>query len=144
MSNAYSAQNAAWREKLVAITARLSDKDLGRSAGGPGWTVGGLLGHLAFYDIRATLLLARWKKDGITPSPNDVDLVNDAAKPLFNAVTPAAMKRLVVEAATAIDAAVDALDPGFLSKVETDGKPVRLDRAAHREHHLQQIEKALA
>jgi hypothetical protein len=143
MSNAYSAQNAAWREKLIAITARLSDKDLGRSAGGPGWTVGGLLGHLAFYDIRASVLLDRWKKDGISPSPNDVDIVNDATKPFLNAVAPSEMKRLVVQAATAIDAAIEALDPGFLAKIEADGKPVRLNRAAHREHHLEQIEKAL-
>jgi hypothetical protein len=144
MSNAYSAQNAVWREKLVARVGRLSDKDCSRSAGGPGWTVGGLLGHMAFYDIRATVLLARWKKDGISPSPNDVDIVNDATRPLFNAVPPAEMKRIVIEAATAIDAAIDGLDPAFLAKIETEGKPVRLNRTAHREHHLEQIEKALA
>ena len=144
MSNAYSAQNAAWREKLIAVTTRLGDKELGRPAGGPGWTVAGLLGHLAFYDLRASVLLARWKTDGISPSPNDVDVVNDATKPLFNAVAPAEMKRLVVEAAAAIDAAIDALDPAFLAKVEAEGKPVRLNRAAHREHHLEQIQKALA
>jgi len=144
MSNAYSAQNAAWRQKLIALTARLSDRDLGRAAGGPGWTVGGLMGHLAFYDIRATVLLARWKKDGLSPSPNDVDVVNDATRPLLNAVAHHEIRRLVVEAATAIDAAVDSLDPGVLAKVESDGKPVKLNRAAHREHHLEQIEKALA
>ena len=71
-------------------------------------------GHLAFYDLRASVLLALWKTDGISPSPNDVDVVNDATKPLFNAVAPAEMKRLVVEAAAAIDAAIDALDPAFL------------------------------
>jgi hypothetical protein len=144
MSNAYSEQNAAWREKLIAVTRRLSDADLGRAAGGPGWTVAGLLGHLAFYDLRASVLLARWKKDGITASPNDVDIVNDATKPLFNAVDHHEIRRLVVEAATTIDAAIDALDPAFVAKVEAEGKPVRLNRAAHRELHLEQIEKALA
>jgi hypothetical protein len=144
MSNAYSAENAAWREKLISLAGRLSDKDCGRPAGGPGWTVGGLLGHLAFYDIRAAVLLARWKKDGISPSPNDVDIVNDATRPLLNAVPPAEMKRIAVEAAAAIDAAIDALDPAFLAKIESDGKPVRLNRAAHREHHMEQIQKALA
>jgi hypothetical protein len=99
---------------------------------------------MAFYDIRAVALLARWKKDGISPSPNDVDIVNDATRPLFNAVPPGEMKRIVIEAAAAIDAAIDGLDPAFLAKIETEGKPVRLNRAAHREHHLEQIEKALA
>jgi hypothetical protein len=99
---------------------------------------------MTFYDQRALVLLARWKKDGIAPSPLDVDVVNDASRPLFNAVAPQEMKRLVVEAAEAIDAAIDALDPQYLSRIETEGKPVRLNRAAHREHHLGQIEKALA
>jgi uncharacterized damage-inducible protein DinB len=143
MSNAYSAQNAAWRERLVALTKRLSEKDMAKPAGGAGWTVTGLLGHMAFYDQRALALLSKWKKDGISPSALDVDIVNDAARPLFNAVAPRMMKRLVVEAAEAIDAAIDALDPQFLSRIESEGKPVRLNRAAHREHHLDQIEKAL-
>jgi hypothetical protein len=99
---------------------------------------------MTFYDQRALVLLARWKKDGIAPSPLDVDVVNDASRPLFNAVAPREMKRLVVAAAEAIDAAIDALDPQYLSRIETEGKPVRLNRAAHREHHLGQIEKALA
>lgn len=144
MSNGYSEQNAVWRGKLVALTRRLSEKDMGRLAGGPGWTVTGLLGHLAFYDQRALALLTKWKRDGISPSPHDMDIVNDATRPILNAVAPREMKRLVVEAAEAIDAAIDALEPEFLSRIETDGKPVKLSRAAHREHHLAQIEKALA
>jgi uncharacterized damage-inducible protein DinB len=144
MSNAYSAQNAAWREKLVAVTNRLSEKDMARTAGGPGWTVGGLLCHMAFYDLRAVAILERWKNAGISPSPLDIDIVNDAARPLFNAVAPRETKRLVVEAAEAIDMAIDALNPEYLSRIESEGKPVRLNRAAHREHHLEQIERALA
>lgn len=144
MSNGYSEQNAAWRGKLVALARRLSEKDMGMPAGGTGWTVTGLLGHIAFYDQRALALLSKWKKDGISPSPLDVDIVNDALRPFLNAIAPREMKRLAVEAAEAIDAAIDALDPELLSRIETEGKPVRLNRAAHREHHLALIEKALA
>jgi hypothetical protein len=143
VSSAYSARNAAWREKLIALVSRLSEKDMGRTAGGSGWTVGGLLGHLAFYDLRAAEVLSRWKKDGITPSPLDIDIANDASRPLLNAVDPTQVKGLVVEAASAIDAAIDALEPEFITRIETEGKPFRLDRAGHREHHLEQIEKAL-
>ena len=80
-------------------------------------------------------------KDGI--SPLDADIVNDAARPLFNAVAPGEMKRLVVDAAVAVDAAIDALNPELLSQIETEGKPFRLNRAGHRKHHFEQIEKAL-
>ena len=126
------------------FVGRVSAQDLGMPAGGPGWTVGGLLGHLAFYDLRAAAILARWKKDGISPSLIDIDIVNDAARPFFNAVAPDIVKLLAIEAAEAIDTAIDALDPAFLSRIESEGKPFRLNRAGHREHHLQQIEKAMA
>jgi predicted nuclease of predicted toxin-antitoxin system len=48
------------------------------------------------------------------------------------------------KAAIAIDAAIDTLDSDFLARIETEGKPFRLNRASHREHHLEQIEKARA
>jgi hypothetical protein len=84
MGNAYTEHNALWPQKLIALTKRLRGADMARAAGGPGWTVAGLLGHLTFYDQRALVLLAKWKK------------------------------------------------------------ALRLNRAAHREHHMAQIEKALA
>ena len=143
MSNAYSSDNAAWRKKLETLVQRLSDRDFARPAGDHGWTVGGLLAHLAFYDYRALAILERWKTNPIGPSPLDTDVANDAMKPLFNAVAPVDLRRIVVEAARAIDAAIDALDPGFLARVEKDGTVVRLSRALHREHHLAQVEKAL-
>ncbi|HTZ50236.1 MAG TPA: hypothetical protein VMF68_01170, partial [Spirochaetia bacterium] len=101
------------------------------------------LAHLAFYDLRAARLIEQWKAGAIGPSALDIDVSNDAMKPLFNAVAHHEIRRLVLEAAEAIDGAIDSLDPGFLSRIEAEGKPVRLNRAAHREHHLRQIESAL-
>jgi hypothetical protein len=144
MSNAYTANNAAWRGRLLALAGRLPDTDMTRVVGGAGWTVGGYLCHLAFWDQRALVLLDTWRKGGITDSPNDVDVVNESMRPFLNAIAPLEARRLVKETATAIDAAIDALEPGFLARVEADGKPVRLDRGKHREHHIAQIEKALA
>ncbi|HET6452093.1 MAG TPA: maleylpyruvate isomerase N-terminal domain-containing protein [Spirochaetia bacterium] len=143
MSNAYSADNRAWRERLASTVKGITDADLGKPAGGPGWTVNGLLAHLAFYDLRAARLIEQWKAGAIGPSALDIDVSNDAMKSLFNAVAHHEIRRLVLEAAEAIDGAIDSLDPGFLSRIEAEGKPVRLNRAAHREHHLRQIESAL-
>jgi hypothetical protein len=67
-------------------------------------------------------------KEGISPSPLDADIVNDAAGPLFNAVAPGEMKRRLVDAAVAVDAAIDALNPELLSRTETEGKPFLLNR----------------
>jgi hypothetical protein len=143
MSNAYSANNAGSRETLHALIGRLSDADMARPAGGPGWTIGGLLGHMAFWDQRAIVLLAKWKSSPMAPSAVDVDVVNESMRPFLNAIPPATIRKMTRDAAAAIDAAIDALTPEVLARVETEGKPVRLDRGAHREHHMAQILKAL-
>ena len=104
MSNEYTAVNAAWRKKLLALTDRLSDADMARMVSGQGWTVGVALGHLAFWDQRARVLLKRWKAGGIGDSPNDIDVVNDSMIPFLKAIPPAEVRRLVREAAEGIDA----------------------------------------
>jgi hypothetical protein len=143
MSNAYTTRNTAWREKLAALTKRLGDADMARPAGGTGWTIGGLLAHLAFWDQRAVVLLSKWKTQNMAPSAIDVDVVNEAMRPLCNAIPPRAVASMAVSCAAAVDRAIDELDAAFLARIEAEGTPVRLDRSAHREHHVAQIEKAL-
>ena len=143
MGNEYTAANAAWRDQLFALMERLSDKDMAGEAGGPGWTVGVALCHLAFWDHRASVLLKKWKAGRITNSPNDIDVVNDSMLPFLKAIPPAEVRRLVREAAESIDIEIDSLAPEFLARVESDGKSLRLDRGKHREHHVAQIKKAL-
>jgi DinB superfamily len=143
MSNPYSQRNAAELEHLEKLAGSLTDAQVAFPAGGSGWTVGGILGHLAFWDQRAVGLLRRWKAGTIGPSAIDIDAVNDAMRPLLNALSPRAAVQLAIASAREIDREIDALDAGMLAKVEADGKPVRLDRAAHRIHHLEQIQKAI-
>ncbi|HTZ52353.1 MAG TPA: DinB family protein [Spirochaetia bacterium] len=143
MANKYSADNETSRRKLESFLQRLSDRDLARRAPN-GWTIGGLLVHLAFYDYRAVVLLQRWKSNGIAASPSDVNTVNDSLKPIANAMGPAEVRRVTVESARAVDAEVDSLDPAFLARVEAEGTAVKLNRALHREHHLQQMQGMLA
>jgi uncharacterized protein (TIGR03083 family) len=143
MGNAYSQPNTDGRDHLARVVARLKPSDFSRPAGGPGWTVAGLLAHLAFYDNRARLLLAKWKKDGVAASANDVDVMNESMRPMFNLIPADAASRLVTETAAAIDKEIDSLSPDFLARVEKDGPAVKLNRSLHRAHHLAQIEKAL-
>src|SRR5947207_7187070 len=88
IDRSFVAQNDAERARLEKLVGRLSDGDLQRPLPA-GWTVAGVLTHLAFWDQRAFLLLDRWQKDGKTPPANaeeDVDWINDAAKPMFLAL----------------------------------------------------------
>jgi hypothetical protein len=144
MSNAYSTTNAEWRQRLAAVIERLGEADFGKTVGAAGWTIGGILGHLAFWDVRALRLLERWRKGPVGPSATDVDLINEAMRPFLNALSPGDVARLTLESARAVDAAIEDLDAAFLARVEAEGKPVRLNRGTHREHHLAQIEKVLA
>jgi uncharacterized protein (TIGR03083 family) len=143
MGNTYSQPNTEGREHLARVVARMKPSDFARPAGGPGWTVGGLLAHLAFYDNRARVLLTKWKKDGVGPSGNDVDVMNESMRPLFNLIPGDAVARLVTETAGAIDREIDSLPPDLLARVEKDGPAVKLNRGLHRAHHLAQIEKAM-
>ena len=74
-------RNAVERARLEALVARLSNDDLARTLDG-GWTVAAKLAHLAFWEQRALVLLAKWQREGaVRPSPVDEDVVNDALLP---------------------------------------------------------------
>ena len=140
--NNYSLENAAERQHLTALVNRLTDDQLKRPLEA-GWTVAGVLAHLAFWDQRALLLLEKWKHAGVSPSANDVDIINDATRLLCVALAPRVAAQLAVSCAAAIDQAIESLEPGLLADVETKGTTVRLNRALHRSEHLKQIEQAL-
>lgn len=144
---AYVEENAVSRERLRALLASLSDDDLARPMSA-GWTVAGVLGHLAFWDQRAVVLLEEWKRRGLDAVPRtldgaDVDWINDAAKPMLLAVPPRRAADLCLAIAEAVDREVAALPDDFVARSEAAGSPVSLRRAPHRAVHLDEIEQVL-
>lgn len=140
--NAYSQRNKEGLERLRRAIDRLTDAQMSVPAGGPGWTVSGILAHMAFWDQRATVLARRWKAGGTGSPSGDVDLLNDAMKPFLLALPPRKAAELALQAAEMVDREIDSLDAGTLARIEANGQP-KLDRAGHRAHHLEQIEKAI-
>jgi hypothetical protein len=138
----YIAENAAAREHLAALAAKLSDQQLSQPLEA-GWTVSAVLAHLAFWDQRALILIEKWKKEGVGPSARDVDVVNEATRRLCLAIPPCAAVDLALSAAMAIDQVIEQLSPEMVKEMETIGTTVRLDRARHRRTHLDQIRAAL-
>jgi hypothetical protein len=148
VDRSFVAQNEAERRRLQALVTRLSDQELARPLPA-GWTVAGVLGHLAFWDQRIVVLLERWQKDGAAAvpraeNPADVDWINDAAKPLLLGLPARRAADLAVSIAEAVDGKVAALGEAFLSHNAAAGNPVNLLRAEHRRVHLDEIEGALA
>src|SRR3989442_2623295 len=68
----YVAQNNAQRERLRALVARLKDEDLRRPLPA-GWTVAGVLAHLAFWDQRILVLIERWERSGPDLAPHPLN-----------------------------------------------------------------------
>jgi hypothetical protein len=135
-------ENTVEREHLASLINRLTDDELNHPLEA-GWTVSGVLAHLAFWDLRARILLRKWQKEGIRPSPIDVDIVNEATRELCVAISPRIAAQMAISAAEALDREIERLDPAMLSDVETKGKTVLLNRATHRREHLSKIERAL-
>ena len=138
---AYVAENDRQRRRLEALADTLDDAGLARAMPG-GWTVAGVLAHLAFWDQRIVVLVEALKRGAPVPveQAGDVDWINDAAKPAQLALTPRRAAALAVNAARAADAAVAALSDELIAKNAAVGNPINLLRAAHRRAHLDEIE----
>ena len=142
LDQSYLSENAAEYEHLKSLVSRVTDKELGCPLEA-GWTVSAVLAHLAFWDQRALVLLDKWGKEGIGPSPIDADVVNEVTRPLCLAIPPRAAAELAVSSAQQIDQAIERMSTEMAAQVESIGQTVRLNRAHHRRDHLSQIEKAL-
>ena len=143
VDRSYVKQNDAQRERLETFVARCTDADLRRSMPG-GWTVAGILAHLAYWDERARILFERWQTDGVAPAAEDgasVDWINDAAKPMFLALPPRQAAELAVSIARATDRTVETLSDDMLARNVAAGRPLNVVRAEHRRGHLDEIER---
>ena len=141
----YVQKNTAQLARLKALVAQSSDADLAKPMPA-GWTVAGVLGHLAFWDQRILELIARWEKQGIAPSTEveaDIDWINDAGKPLMLALPPRKAAELAIAIAEATDRKVATLADDLVAKNAAAGSPLNLSRADHRGEHLDEIERVL-
>jgi hypothetical protein len=141
----YIAENDRERGRLEALVKRLDDAGLSRPMPA-GWTVAAVLAHLAFWDERIVVLSELLRRGATVPKEgaDDVDWINDAAKPAQLALPPRRAATLAVDTARAADQAVAALSDDLIAKNAAAGSPIRLLRAAHRREHLDEIEQVLA
>ena len=72
VDRSYVGENQAQLTRLQALVDRLSDRDLAHPMDA-GWTVAGVLAHLAFWDQRIVVLLDRWGADGGGTPPTGFD-----------------------------------------------------------------------
>ena len=139
-------ENRSELERMRRLVQMLSDAEL-RIQVNEHWTVAGILGHIAFWDARAGILAGKLERgESFSASdhePDDVDWINDSARPLIHAVEPRALAELALRIAEDVDRRVAALDPGDMYPRNPES-PLNAIRAGHRGEHLDQIEEALS
>jgi len=145
VDRSHEAESDAERERLRALVARLSDAELARPMP-DGWTVAAVLAHAAYWDARAIYWIDAWGPDGepTTYEEENVDAVNEAAKPLCLALRPRDAAELALRLAEQADSKARGLSDGMLAKIEAKGgPPFNLSRAIHRKEHLDEIDGML-
>jgi hypothetical protein len=136
----YVAANTRQRERLRALVARLDDDALGAPVN-EYWTVAGVLGHIAYWDIRVLVLAEKigrgepWVPGDAEP---DGDWLNDSIRPLIHAIAPREAAQLAVRIAEETDALVAKLTLDRMWPDDADS-PIN----AARGEHLDEIEAAV-
>jgi hypothetical protein len=140
----YVTGNDTARQRLEKLVASCGDADLAKPMPA-GWTVAAVLAHVAFWDNRVQLLFDRWRTHDVPPGAlgEDPDWINDAAKPMQLALAPRQAAALAVASAQTVDRTLQALSDDMLSRNARAGSPLNLDRAEHRNEHLDEIEHVL-
>jgi hypothetical protein len=137
----YIDANTRERERMRALIEGLDDDALNAPVN-EYWTVAGVLGHIAYWDIRV-LVLAE-KIDGGEPwAPGDAepdgDWLNDSTRPLIHAIRPRDAARFALRIADETDARVAELPLERLWPHDPDS-PIYAGRWEHRAEHLDEIE----
>jgi hypothetical protein len=140
----YVEQNNRERHRLRALVERLDDEALTAPVN-EYWTVAGVLGHIAYWDIRVLVLaekIARgelWAAGDAEPAG---DWLNDTTRPLIHAIQPRRAAEFAVQIAEQCDALVAELPLNRMWPGEEDS-PINASRWEHRAEHLDEIEAAL-
>jgi hypothetical protein len=140
----YIDANDRERERLRALVENLDDEAL-TSAVNEYWTVAGVLGHIAYWDIRVMVLAEKidrgepWAAGDAEP---DGDWLNDSTRPLIHAIAPREAARFALRIAEETDALVAKLPLDRMWPGDQDS-PIYAGRWEHRAEHLDEIEAAL-
>ena len=140
----YIEANTRERERLRALVDALDDEALNAPVN-EFWTVAGVLGHLAFWDLRFQVLAEKIERDepwAPGDSEPDGDWLNDSTRPLIHAIAPRAAAELAMRTAEETDALAARLPLNRLWPDDPDS-PISPARCEHRGEHLDEIEAAL-
>jgi hypothetical protein len=140
----FVAANTRERERLRALVEGL-DEDALSAPVNEYWTVAGVLGHMAYWDIRVLVLaekIARGEPWVAGDAEPEGDWLNDTTRPLIHAIAPREAAQLALRIADETDALVETLPLDRIWPGDADS-PINPARWEHRAEHLDELEAAL-
>jgi len=143
MERQFVMKNARARERLRKLVDSITDEELKLIIYKEGWTIAVALAHLAFWDERRRVLVRKWKQKGVSPSPFDEYIVNNALLPFLLAIPPRKAANLAIITAEALDRELEELSPDLVTAIKSLGDRHALNRSIHRKMHLDEIEVLL-
>jgi hypothetical protein len=143
VSPAFAQSNRSQTERLRQIVQRLNPAMMAVRLPN-GWTVAGILAHIAFWDRQRLCLMRRWAAGDLCNGAYDGDLFNETMQPLLEMIPPERAASAAVQAAEEVDALLLEVSDEVVAAALARPDAPNLDRGSHRQYHLDQIEKALA
>jgi hypothetical protein len=135
--------NRTQTERLRQIVARLEPPMLDvRLANG--WTVAGILAHLAFWDRMRLCLMRRAARGETYTGVYDGPIFNEAMQPLLEMIPPERAAVAALQAAEEVDVLLLEVPTDVVAAALARPDAPNLNRGLHRGPHLDQIEQALA
>lgn len=142
LDRSFQPRNREETLRLRALLTRFSEADLEKSVS-HGWTIKATLVHLAFYDLRALVLIDEFEQTGVRQSPMDIDSINEVVRQMADSISGAAAVEMWTVAAEALDQRIDRLPDSMVAAIIAAGSPFQLPRYKHRAEHREEIEKVL-
>jgi hypothetical protein len=143
VSSAFAESNRSQTERLRKLVQRLGAATPAVRLSN-GWTVAGMLAHLALWDRQRLCLMRRWAAGVASSGAYDGEVFNEASKPLLELIPLDRAAAAALAAAEEIDALLLELPDEVIAAALARPDAPNLDRGSHRGYHLDQIERALA
>lgn len=135
--------NTASRDRLRGVAGALRASGGTGPAPDGGWSATVILAHVAFWDRMG---LARWRHaDALGETfpppvpPGMSDLINDASRDQWSALSIGEAVALAETAAEELDAYLEALADERVAAARTAGFDRLVDRSLHRDEHLDSL-----
>jgi hypothetical protein len=134
--------NRSQTDRLRVLVARL-DETAFETRLSNGWTVSGILAHIAFWDRQRLCLIRRWAAGNWCSGSYDGDLFNETMRPLLELIPGGLAAGAALHAAEEVDAFLLEVSDDVVARALDRPDAPNLDRGSHRGYHLDQIERAL-